>query len=206
MSKTVVTFETPHLVPMPLDFIPAAVIFDCDGTLADTMPLHYLAWRETLDPLNCPFPEDLFYAWGGVTAREIIGRLNAMNGLSLPDEATAHSKEMNYRALIHSVQPIAPVIAEARRLVGLCPLAVASGGMRSLVEETLRVLGIDDMFPVVVGSGDVERGKPEPDVFLKAAHLLGVEPTKCVVYEDAPAGIEAARRAGMKAVNVLHYL
>jgi HAD superfamily hydrolase (TIGR01509 family) len=198
--------DTGHLISMPIDFIPTAAIFDCDGTLADTMPLHYKAWRETLDPLGCPFPEAQFYAWGGVTAREIILRLNEEHGLRMDADEVSHSKEMNYRQLIPTVQPIDAVIAEARRLHGQCPLAVASGGMRPLVEETLRVLHIDNLFPVVVGSGDVERGKPEPDVFLKAALLLGVEPTGCVVYEDAPAGIEAARRAGMKAVNVLHYL
>ncbi|MDX1931970.1 MAG: HAD family phosphatase [Capsulimonadales bacterium] len=195
-----------HLVAMPLDFVPVAAIFDCDGTLADTMPLHYRAWRETLDPLGCPFPEEQFYAWGGVTAREIILRLNEQHEMRMDADRVSHEKEMNYRRLIPGVRGIEPVIAEARRLHGQCPLAVASGGMRPLVEETIRVLGLTELFPVVVGSGDVERGKPEPDVFLKAAERLGVEAAGCVVYEDAPAGLEAARRAGMRAVNVLLYL
>ena len=199
-------FPPPALIPMPVDPIPVAAIFDCDGTLADTMPLHYMAWRETLDPLGCPFPEAQFYAWGGVTAREIILRLNEEHNLFIDADETAHAKEMNYRLLIPGVQPILPVVAEARRLFGKCPMAVASGGMRSLVEETLATLRLSELFPVVVGSGDVERGKPEPDVFLKAAALLGVAPEDCIVYEDAPAGLEAARRAGMKAVNVLDYL
>jgi beta-phosphoglucomutase family hydrolase len=199
-------FDTDHLIPMPLESIPIAAIFDCDGTLADTMPLHYQAWRETLDPLDCPFPEEQFYAWGGVTAREIILRLNSEHELMMDADEVAHAKEMNYRRLIPTVKPIEPVITEARRLHGKCPLAVASGGMRALVEETLAVLGLTELFPVVVGSGDVIKGKPDPEVFLKAAHLLGVEPTGCVVFEDAPAGLEAARRAHMKAVNVLLYL
>ena len=200
------SFPPPLLIPMPVEPIPAAAIFDCDGTLADTMPLHYMAWRETLDPLGCPFPEAQFYAWGGVTAREIIMRLNAEHNLEMEPEATSLSKEMNYRLLIPGVQPILPVVAEARRLFRQCPLAVASGGMHALVVETLQTLRLSELFPVVVGSGDVERGKPEPDVFLKAAALMGVAPENCVVYEDAPAGLEAARRAGMRAVNVLDYL
>lgn len=201
------SFPPPELIPMPVTPFPLGAIFDCDGTLADTMPLHYMAWRETLDPLGCPFPEEQFYAWGGVTAREIILRLNAEHGMNMDADAASHAKEMNYRILIPGVQPIIPVVAEARRLqeAGV-KLAVASGGMRSLVEETLATLRLSEIFPLVVGSGDVERGKPEPDVFLKAARLIGVAPQDCIVYEDAPAGLEAARRAGMKAVNVLDYL
>jgi HAD superfamily hydrolase (TIGR01509 family) len=202
------TAEDPatHLVSMPLPFVPAGAIFDCDGTLADTMPLHYRAWRQTLDPLGCPFPEEQFYAWGGVTAFEIIERLNDEHGLAMPVEATGLAKEENYRRLIPRVQPIPAVVAEARRLATLCPVAVASGGMREVVEETLRTLGLADLFPVLSTADDVLRGKPEPDVFLVAAKRLGVSPEGCVVYEDAPAGLEAARRAGMRAVNVLLYL
>jgi HAD superfamily hydrolase (TIGR01509 family) len=202
------TAEDPaaHLVPMPLPFTPAGAIFDCDGTLADTMPLHYLAWRETLDPLGCPFPEEQFYAWGGVTAFEIVERLNDEHGMAMPVEATALAKEENYRRLVPQVQPIPAVVAEARRLAALCPVAVASGGIREVVQETLRTLGLADLFPILATADDVLRGKPEPDVFLVAAKRLGVLPEGCVVYEDSPAGIEAARRAGMRAVNVLLYL
>jgi HAD superfamily hydrolase (TIGR01509 family) len=191
---------------MPLDFVPAGAIFDCDGTLADTMPLHYVAWRETLDPLGCPFPEEQFYAWGGVTAFEIVERLNDEHGLSIPVEATALAKEETYRHLVPRVQPIPAVVAEARRLATLCPVAVASGGIREVVGETLTTLGLRDLFPVLATADDVLRGKPEPDVFLVAAERLGVSPEGCVVYEDSPAGIEAARRAGMKAINILLYL
>jgi beta-phosphoglucomutase-like phosphatase (HAD superfamily) len=191
---------------MPLPFTPVGAIFDCDGTLADTMPLHYRAWRETLDPLGCPFPEEQFYAWGGVTAFEIVERLNDEHGLAMPVEATALTKEENYSRLVPQVQPILAVVAEARRLSALCPVAVASGGIREVVEETLTTIGLRDLFPVLSTADDVLRGKPEPDIFLVAAERLGIAPEGCVVYEDSPAGIEAARRAGMKAVNVLLYL
>jgi HAD superfamily hydrolase (TIGR01509 family) len=199
-----------HLVPMPLAFTPGGAIFDCDGTLADTMPLHYLAWRETLDSVGAPlpvFPESQFYAWGGVTAKEIVERLNAEHGLSLPPEETATKKEETYRRLIPRVQPIADVVAEARRLHAAgVPLAVASGGRRDLVEETLNVIGVRDLFGPVVGSEDVTHGKPAPDPFLLAAGRMGVAPETCVVYEDAAAGLIAARRAGMRAVNILLYV
>ena len=195
-----------HLMTLPYDFVPAGAIFDCDGTLADTMPLHYRAWCDTLAPTGCPFPEETFYEWGGVTAEEIVERLNALHGLEMPAAPTAHDKEHRYRALIPQVGPVAAIVAEARRLHGRCPLAVASGGMRVMVEETLERLGIRELFDTIVAAEDVARGKPDPEPFLLAAERLGVPPGQCVVYEDSPAGIEAARRAGMRTVDVRPHL
>ncbi len=200
-----------HLVPFPLPFTPGGAIFDCDGTLADTMPLHYRAWRETLDAVGAPlpvFPELQFYAWGGVTAFEILVRLNAEHGLTLPPEETATRKEETYKRLIPDVLPLSAVVEEARRLHAAgVPLGVASGGRRDLVEQTLTVIGVRDLFgDAVVGSEDVQHGKPAPDPFLLAAAKMGVAAEGCVVYEDARAGLIAARRAGMKAVNILDYV
>lgn len=198
-----------YYLPLPVPELPAAAIFDCDGTLVDTMPLHYVAWRETLDGLGHPhvFPETQFYEWGGTPAQEIIERLNVRHGLSLLPHETATAKEDNYGRLIPDVKPIGIVVAEARRLFAAgVPLAVASGGRRDMVEASLAAAGIHDLFPVVVGSEDVPRGKPEPDVFLRAAELLGVEATVCVVYEDAPNGLLAGYRAGMRVVDVTRFL
>lgn len=196
-----------HFLRLPYDFVPAAAIFDCDGTLADTMPLHYRAWCDTLTPLGCPFPEEQFYAWGGSPAEEIIERLNAEHGLSIDAAATAHAKEHLYRTLIPQIAPVAAIVAEAERLHAAgCPLGVASGGMHLMVEETLETLGIRPLFRTVVAADDVERGKPDPEPFLAVAEHLGVAPEACVVYEDSPAGFEAARRAGMRVVDVRPHL
>lgn len=197
-----------HLVSFPLDFVPGGLIFDCDGTLADTMPLHYLAWREALDGVGLLdiFPEDQFYALGGVPAYEVLLRLKADHGLTFDAHSLTEAKEAAFGRLVERATPIVPVIEEARRFFGRVPLAVASGGQRELVEGTLVRLGIRELFSVVVGSQDTERGKPEPDLFLLAARRLGVSPESCVVFEDAPAGFEAARRAGMKAVDVTLYI
>jgi HAD superfamily hydrolase (TIGR01509 family) len=202
------TPDLSHLIPMPIAVIPAAAIFDCDGTLADTMPLHYRAWRETLNRHGLPhiFPEDQFYAWGGTPAKEILDRLIVLHDLSMDAVAVAHEQEEDYFRLVPELQPIPLVVEEAKRLYGKCPLAVASGGARFVVERSLDLLGIRHLFSVMTTSDDVEFGKPAPDVFLLAAERLGVEPTECVVYEDAPAGLEAARRAGMKAVDITRYL
>ncbi len=196
------------IVPMPLEFTPAALIFDCDGTLADTMPLHYLAWREALDAQGLPhiFPETEFYQWGGVPAYEVLLRLKENHSLEYDAWTVTQAKEEAFGRLVPQALPIESVIVEARRFLGKIPMAVASGGQRELVEGTLVRLGIREWFPVVVGSQDTERGKPEPDLFLLAAERMGVAPEGCVVFEDAPAGLEAARRAGMQAVDVTRHL
>jgi beta-phosphoglucomutase family hydrolase len=197
-----------HLVSMPLDFVPGALIFDCDGTLADTMPLHYLAWREALDALGLTeiFPKAQFYALGGVPAFEVLEILKAQHLLSIDTTQLTEAKEEAFGRLVPRATQIVPVIEEARRFFEKIPMAVASGGQRELVEGTLVRLGIREWFPVVVGSQDTKRGKPAPDLFLLAAERLGVSPERCVVFEDAPAGLEAARRAGMRAVDVTRYL
>ncbi len=194
------------LLPLPYDFVPGAAIFDCDGTLADTMPLHYQAWTASLAPHGVPFAEDMFYEWGGVTTRDIVLRLNALHGSALDPDAFTHAKEEAYALLIPQVKVLALIEAEVKRLHGKCPLVVASGGLRPIIESTLDTIGLRAYFDAVVTSEDVARGKPEPDIFLRAAERAGVAPADCVVYEDSPSGLEAARRAGMRAVDVRPYV
>lgn len=197
-----------HLIAMPLPFTPGGLIFDCDGTLADTMPLHYRAWRATLDRAGHPtvFTEEQFYAWAGAPAYEILERLAEQHQLTLALAELTHEKEMTYQKLIPQLTPIEPVLAEVRRFHGAVPMAVVSGGMRVLVEETLDILGIRGLFVTIIGSGEVTKGKPDPEGMLTAAAALGVAPSDCVVYEDGPAGLEAARRAGMRAVDITKFI
>lgn len=179
-----------------------AFIFDCDGTLADNMPLHFKAWRRAMAKFGGDFPEELFYRWGGVPTREIVCMLNERNGTSLHTEDVVRVKERCYLEMISQVQPMPDVVELARAHHGKIPMAVASGGHRDLVEPTLHALGIADVFSVVVAYGDYKNGKPAPDPFLKAAELLGIEPAHCLVFEDSATGIEAARAAGMSCVQV----
>lgn len=179
-----------------------AFIFDCDGTLADNMPVHFEAWSRTMEKFGGTFPEELFYKWGGVPTREIVGMLNERNGTTLQTEEVARVKEHCYLEMIPRVRPRSEVVELARAHHGKIPMAVASGGHRDLVEPTLGVLGIGDLFSVVVTYGDYKNGKPAPDPFFKAAELLGVEPAHCLVFEDSITGIEAARAAGMCCVLV----
>jgi beta-phosphoglucomutase-like phosphatase (HAD superfamily) len=179
-----------------------ALIFDCDGTLADTMPAHYQAWLEVLRPHGIDFPEDRFYAMGGMPTDKIVIELCGEAGKRLDVNALVRDKALAFERKIDEVRPIAKVVEVARASRGRLPMAVASGGQRRMVEKTLAQIGVLDWFPVVITAEDTRRHKPEPDVFLEAARRLGVEPAACTVYEDTDLGLEAARRAGMRSVDV----
>ena len=179
-----------------------AYLFDCDGTIVDSMPLHYIAWKKALGEWNCQFEEELFYSWGGRPVREIIAALNEMQGLNMPVDAVAKRKESLYFELESELTAIPEVIEHIEAKHGHIPLAVVSGSRRNSVVHSLAALGLIDKFDVLVCAEDYERGKPAPDCFLTAAARLGVEPKDCLVFEDTEMGIEAAIAAGMASVRV----
>jgi beta-phosphoglucomutase-like phosphatase (HAD superfamily) len=178
-------------------------IFDCDGTLADTMPLHYRAWTRIVAEFGGTFPIELFYQLGGKPTVQILSLLRDEHGLKVSDVHTAaERKEEYFLEMIDEVKPIDSVVQVARRWYGIKPLAVASGGFRRQIERTLDALGIRLLFSAVVCVEDYVRGKPYPDPFLEAARRLNVLPTECLVFEDSPLGIQAAEAAGMQSVFV----
>jgi beta-phosphoglucomutase-like phosphatase (HAD superfamily) len=185
-------------------------IFDCDGTLADSMPLHYKAWQESLaGKLGRPaveFNEELFYHFGGMPARRIVERLNQDYGYNLPPEKTALDKEADFIRLLPGVGPVSEVVAVLKSLGPQAKAIVASGGLTDIVLATLKNIGIEvgpnQIVKAVIGSDQVPRGKPFPDLFLHAAGVLGVSPTRCLVFEDAEPGFIAAKAAGMKYIDV----
>jgi beta-phosphoglucomutase family hydrolase len=178
-------------------------IFDCDGTLADTMPLHFRAWTRIVGELGGSFPEELFYQTGGMPTVQILEMLRDEHGLRVDDaQRLAQRKEEYFLELIHEVKPIEAVVEIARRWSGIKPLAVASGGFHRQIELTLDALGIRSLFTAVVCVEDYARGKPFPDPFLEAARRLKVPPVDCVVFEDSMLGVEAAAAAGMQCVFV----
>jgi HAD superfamily hydrolase (TIGR01509 family) len=179
-----------------------ALIFDCDGTLANTMPLHWQAWQVITSRHGVNFPEARFYALGGVPSRHILQMLREEQRLSIDPVAVAREKEEEYLKLMAEVGPIHEVVEIARDHAGKLPMAVASGGTKAVIEKVLRHLGIRDLFGVVVTSEDVIHQKPAPDIFLEAARRLGVEPKFCRAYEDTDIGLQAIRTAGMNAVDV----
>lgn len=182
----------------------AGYIFDCDGTLADTMPLHYEAWRATLDAHGGEntFPLNQFYAMGGVSSHDIIQQLNRDHGLQMNAHEVSEAKETEFRNRLTTVDPIPEVTEYARMVAKQNPVSVVSGGLKPIVLKTLTLIGMEGFFNPVVTPEDVERGKPHPDMFLLAAEKMGVPPEKCLVFEDGPSGIEGARAAGMSTVLV----
>ena len=179
-----------------------AYLFDCDGTIADSMPLHYIAWSKALGEYGCTFDEELFYSWGGKPAVEIIADLNKMQSLDMPPEALAEHKESLYFALLPQLQPIPEVVEIIEAEHGRIPLAVVSGGRRNSVTSSLTTLGLLDKFETIVGAEDYKNSKPAPDAYLLAAARLGVAPKDCLVFEDTVMGIQAATAAGMTSVKI----
>ena len=178
------------------------LIFDCDGTIADTMPLHYQAWVAALGGHGVEFPEALFYELAGVPTEGIIRILNDRHGHRMPVRETAALKDRLSEEFLPRVLPIEPVVRVAREYHGKLPMAVASGGNRPVVVKTLAAAGLTDLFAVVVTAEDVVHGKPAPDIFLEAARRLGVPPDRCVGFEDGELGLQSVRAAGMVAIDV----
>lgn len=178
------------------------LIFDCDGTLADTMPLHWRAWQVIAARHKLKFPQDRFYALGGVPSRDILQMLGKEQGVLLDPVAVAREKESEYLPLIAQVDPVDVVVRVARENFGRIPMAVASGGTREIIGQVLDRLGIRPLFATIVTSEDIVNQKPAPDIFLEAARRIGVPPQFCRAYEDTELGLQAIRAAGMEAVDV----
>jgi len=181
---------------------PQGIIFDCDGTLADTMPLHWRAWQAIALRHRLHFPQERFYALGGVPTRDILQMLSREQDVPIDPIAVAREKEGEYLPLIDQVEPVNAVVAVARAHHGKIPLAVASGGTKKIITQVLEHLGIVKLFEAIVTSEDVARQKPAPDIFLEAARRIGVPPQFCRAYEDTELGLQAIRAAGMEAVDV----
>jgi HAD superfamily hydrolase (TIGR01509 family) len=182
----------------------AGYIFDCDGTLVESMPLHFRAWRHALESHGASFDFSwkLFVSRAGMPLAETVLALNEQFGTLLEPAAVVAAQLTLYRSLLPTLTAIAPVVEFARRVAARAPLAVASGGQRAEVEASLRLVGIDGLFQCVVTGSEVQRGKPDPEILLRCADGLRVPPSECLVIEDAEFGIEAARRAGMDWVRV----
>jgi beta-phosphoglucomutase family hydrolase len=178
------------------------LIFDIDGTLADTMPLHYEAWSNVAEKYGFEYPEDLFYAQAGMPSTDIVRHINENQNKNLDAAKVMLEKEENFLKCLDQVKPITAVTDVVYRYYGKLPMSLGSGGSRFVAEKIVRAIGMDRYFSIMVTSDDVENPKPAPDTFLKCARFMGVVPQVCQVFEDGDLGIEAARRAGMIATDI----
>ena len=179
-----------------------ALIFDMDGTLADTMPTHFIAWSRSMAAQGIEFTEQRLYALGGVPAAVIVEMLAKEQGKTVDAKLIANAKEKLFLELLKNVQPVYPIKAIADFHHGLIPMAVATGSLNWVAEKILKSLGIRDWFGAVVGADDVQSPKPAPDTYLRAAQLLDVDPKRCHAFEDTELGIQSARNAGMEVINI----
>jgi len=182
-----------------------ALIFDLDGTLADTMPVHFWAYKNILVDYGINFTPELFATLAGVPAVGTIVKLNEQFGTKMNPEEVGHFKETEYEKIMHKMKPIIPVVDLVKKYHGKMPMAVGTGGYHRLAWKTMEILGLDKYFDVLVSSNDVSHPKPHPETFLKCAELLGVDPAVCEVFEDADLGIQAAKSGGMMATLVTDY-
>ena len=178
------------------------LVFDCDGTIADTMPLHYRAWAAALREHGHDFPEALFYEMAGIPTARIVELMNERHGYRMPVVETADRKESLYLRMLPEVRAVEPVVKLVHAYAGKLPMAVATGGTRAIASQTLGALDVLRHFQALVTADDVAHGKPAPDIFLESARRLGVPPGECCAFEDGELGLEAARAAGMLAVDV----
>jgi HAD superfamily hydrolase (TIGR01509 family) len=189
------------LIPLPPGPF-RAYLFDCDGTIADSMPLHYIAWSQALAEHNCPFPELLFYSWGGMPADQAIETLNRQHHLAMPIQQVADRKESLYYDLLPQLQPVPEVLEHIQRMHGQIPFAVVSGSTNESVVKSLETLNLLHLFDTLICAGDYTHPKPHPEPYLLAAQRLGVPPAACLVFEDTDLGIQSATAAGMASIKI----
>jgi beta-phosphoglucomutase family hydrolase len=180
-----------------------AYLFDCDGTIVNSMPLHYRAWKRIFEEQGCEFSEATHYTLGGMPTEEIVAMLNTQQGLKMNPAEVALQKEEYYYEIMHQLEALPEVLQEIHRMHGEIPFAVVSGGTRESVTKSLESLGILDRFETLVCAEDYVKSKPDPEPYLTAAKRLGVAPEECLVFEDTEIGIQAATAAGMASVKIL---
>ncbi len=181
------------------------LIFDLDGTVADTMPIHYIAYKNILGKFGIDFTPEVFVSMAGISAVGSFARINEMFGLNLDPQEYGMIKEEEYEKIMHRMKPIAPVVEIIHEYHGRLPMAVGTGGYRRLAWKTLDIIGLSSFFEILVSSEDITHPKPHPETFLKCAGQMGVDPPFCQVFEDGRLGIQAASAAGMMVTDVTAY-
>lgn len=180
------------------------MIFDLDGTLADTMPFHMKAWKEACRSFGLDMNSEFLRSFTGAPGRKIayaIIKYYSKEGIIDPDIIAERKKE-NFKNMQHLVQEVKPVADIVRKYYGKIPMALGTGGHSDTAYRTLEIIGMRNKFDHIVTADDVRNHKPDPETFLKCAELLGIPPEKLLVFEDGDLGIKAAMDAGMKAVDV----
>jgi len=181
------------------------LIFDLDGTLADTMPIHFMAYKNAVAKFGVDFTPELFATMAGIPVYGTVEKINQIFGTNIDPIELGDIKEAEFEKNMHLTPEIKIVTDLVRKYHGKIPMAVGTGGSRRLSLKTLRNIGLENYIDILVTSEDVSNFKPHPETFLKCAALMGVNPADCEVFEDSLLGIQAATTAGMMSVDVTKY-
>jgi len=180
------------------------LIFDLDGTLADTMPYHFEGWKKACEKYGAHIDNKFLRKHTGspgwIIAEEIIRNCNLDGSVTI--DQIMNEKMTEFFKLQHLIRPIKPVTDIVKKYYGKLPMAVGTGGHREAVERTLEITDLRKYFEIIVTANDVNSFKPNPETFLKCAELMMVDPQSIEVFEDADFGIEAAQKAGMIVTDV----
>jgi beta-phosphoglucomutase family hydrolase len=182
-----------------------ALIFDLDGTIANTMQNHFLSWRIAVSPYGIDFTADLFKSLTGKPREATILRLNELFGTNMEPFEVGKVKGDSFKKLVHETQEIKVVADVVRKYHNILPMSIGTGSTRNGAKKTLEVIEMSHFFDIVITADDISNPKPHPEAFLKCAELMGVNPKNCVVFEDGVLGIEAAKTAGMMVIDVNDY-
>lgn len=184
----------------------SALIFDCDGTLAHTAPLHFISMREALRAQGYEISRAWYFERVGLSRHDLFNDYQQGHGVPVDVDAASRKSQEVYSEHVMQAQPVVEVVSLVEKYHGKVPMAVASGGERHLVLASLVAIGISDMFSHIVTRCDVTKGKPAPDIFLETARRLQIPPSECLVFEDSKEGLEAAKRAEMQAIDVRPFI
>jgi beta-phosphoglucomutase family hydrolase len=182
-----------------------ALIFDLDGTIANTMPNHFTSWRKAVLPYGIDFNADLFLQLTGMPRKATIEKLNEMFGTKMNPDKVGKVKETHFKTLVDSTEEISVVTDVIRKYHTVMPMSIGTGSTKNGAKKTLEVIGFENYFDIVITSNDILKHKPHPETFLKCAELMGVNPQDCVVFEDGILGMNAAEEAGMMVIDVNDY-
>ena len=199
-------FKLRNMNELNIDPRAKALIFDLDGTLSNSLPVHIATWHTVCAGLNCTFNERIVEVMTGRPTIHFAERIKQDNQLEIEAEEIVRLKQEEFWKQMHRIAPITPVVELVKKYHGKLPLAVGTGAGRRSAMLQLETLGITNYFDIIVTADDVTSHKPEPETFLRCAELMQINPADCQVFEDGEMGMQAARKAGMLLTDVRPYL